>query len=312
MLIGTTPPVLPSEITPRSLFDARRTWLRTIGQAALLGAGGFGFDALAQAPAAGKPVFRGAAADEPLTPLADVIGKTRFRELEEDMVANSAQFRTRPWTVAVEGEVLKPQVFDIDALARLAPHEERIYRMRCTEGWSLVIPYNGYPLAEILRRVQPTGNAKYVEFTSIHDPANLRGQREVTYISWPYVEGLRLDEAMHPLTLVAFGIYGEPLSKPNGAPLAIRVPWKYGIKSPKAVVKIRVVERQPVTVWQKHYPQHHSFWSNVNPEVSASIWRSQAHERRVGELARRPTLMFNGYASQVAQLYAGMDPKSMY
>jgi sulfoxide reductase catalytic subunit YedY len=252
------------------------------------------------------------ATGEALTPLKDVIATTRFRELEEDIAANSAGLLTRPWTVVVDGEVLKPRTFDIDELMRLAPMEERIYRMRCTEGWSLVIPYAGYPFAEIARRVEPTGNAKFVEFTSILDPKNLRGQREVKYISWPYVEGLRIDEAMHPLTLVALGIYGASLPKANGAPVAIRVPWKYGIKSPKAVVRIRFTEQQPQTVWTKHYPSSHSFWSNVNPEVSPRLFRSRATERRVGESGARPTLMFNGYAQQVAHLYAGMDPRAMY
>lgn len=311
MLIRKPADIRPSEITSHSLYAARRRWIAM--------AGGLGAALALAAPRlahAQSPFSRIArspySTTEPLTPLKDVIATTRFRELEEDIAANAAGLQTSPWKVSVEGEVARPRVFDIDDLLRLAPLEERIYRMRCTEGWSLVIPYLGYPFAEIARQVEPNGNAKYVEFTSIYDPKNLRGQREVNYISWPYVEALRLDEALHPLTIVALGIYGEPLHKANGAPLAIRVPWKYGIKSPKAIVRIRFTSQQPQTVWVKHYPGHHSFWSNVNPEVSPSWWRGQSTERRVGESGRRRTLMFNGYAEQVAHLYAGMDPAKMF
>lgn len=312
MLIRHPSDIKPSEITPQDIYANRRRWLAAagaLGVGSMLGATPF---AHAQDPFAALIKSPLSTSGEALTPLKDVIATTRFRELEEDIVANSVGLATRPWTVTVEGEVHKPRTFDIDDLMRLAPLEERIYRMRCTEGWSLVIPYTGYPFAEIAKRVEPTGNAKFVEFTSILDPKNLRGQREVKYISWPYVEGLRIDEAMHPLTLVALGIYGAPLPKANGAPLAIRVPWKYGIKSPKAVVRIRFTEQPPQTVWTKHYPSSHSFWSNVNPDVSPRLFRSRATERRVGESGSRPTLMFNGYAQQVAHLYAGMDPRAMF
>lgn len=312
MLIRRRSEIHPSEITPRGVYERRRHWLAAAGGLSAAAAFGLPRGAGAQSLFANIAKSPHSTTTEPLTPLKDVIATTRFRELEDDIAANALGLRTRPWTVAVEGEVAKPRVFDIDDLLRLAPLEERIYRMRCTEGWSLVIPYVGYPFAEIAKQVAPTGNAKYVEFTSIHDPQNLRGQREVGYISWPYVEGLRLDEAMHPLTIVALGLYGEALPKANGAPLAIRVPWKYGIKSPKAVVRIRFTAVQPQTVWVKHYPGYHSFWSNVNPAVSASWWRSQATERRVGEPGRRPTLMLNGYADQVAHMYTGMDPKTMF
>lgn len=312
MLIRTPADVPPSSITPVDVFRRRRALLRTTAALGALNAAGVAqSQSGAQGNAFGGLVKSALSTNEAPTPLKDVIAKTRFRELEEDIAANAAQYSVRPWTVRVEGEVGKPRTFDIEELMKLAPIEERIYRMRCTEGWSLVIPYNGYPLSEILRRVEPNGNAKFVEFTSIHDPAKLRGQRDVNYISWPYVEGLRLDEAMHPLTIVALGVYGELLPKANGAPLAIRVPWKYGIKSPKAVVRIRLTATQPVTVWNKHYPQYHSFWSNVNPNESGG-GRSRAHEVRAGDFLRRPTLMLNGYADRVAGLYAGMDPKQMY
>jgi methionine sulfoxide reductase catalytic subunit len=249
---------------------------------------------------------------EPVTPFEVATRETRFRELEKDIATNASGLITRPWQVTVEGECLKPQVFDIETLLTLAPIEDRIYRMRCTEGWSQVIPYQGYSLLHLLKQVQPTGNAKYVEFTSIYAPDKLRGQRDVDYIPWPYFEGLRIDEAMHPLTIVALGAYGQLLPKPLGAPLAIRVPWKYGMKSPKAVVRIRLVEKQPQTVWAKHYPQYHTFWSNVNPNTARGFWSSQARERRSGDFLKRPTLPFNGYAEHVASLYQEMNPKDTY
>ncbi len=306
--------IVPSEITPHDVYLNRRKWLAAAGGLGLSGAMGTLNPASAQQNNPFTNVVRSplSTTNEPLSSLKDIVGTTRFRELEEDIPANQAGLITRPWTISVEGAVLKPRVFDIDDLLKLAPMEERIYRMRCTEGWSLVIPYVGYSFSEIVKRVEPTGDAKFVQFTSMHDPQRLRGQREISYISWPYVEGLRMDEAMHPLTMVALGIYGEPLPKANGAPLAIRVPWKYGIKSPKAVVKIRFLSQQPETVWVKHYPRSHSFWSNVNPDVSPRLLRSRSTERRVGELSRRSTLMLNGYAEQVAHLYTGMDPNQMY
>ena len=306
MLIRKPVDIAPSEITPAGIYWNRREILRAAGALGAMSLAG----ALAHAktnPFGTIIKSRLSTTDEPLTPLKEVISKTRFRELEEDITANALHYNPRPWTVRVEGAVLKPRTFDIDELLKLAPIEERIYRMLCNEGWSLVIPYNGYPLSEILRRVEPTGNAKFVEFTSINDPANLRGQRDIDYISWPYVEALRLDEAMHPLTIVALGLYGELLPKANGAPVAIRVPWKYGTKSPKAVVRIRLTETQPKTVFSTHYPKYHSFWGNVNATASTS-----AKQRRVGEFWRRPTLPMNGYADQVASLYVGMDPKLQF
>ena len=201
-------------------------------------------------------------------------------------------------------------MFDIDTLLKLAPLEERVYRLRCVEGWSMVIPWIGYPLDELIRRVEPTGNAKYVEFVTLHDPAQMPGQRS-RVLDWPYVEGLRLDEAMHPLTLLTVGLYGEVLPRQNGAPIRLVVPWKYGFKSAKSIVKIRFVEKQPVSSWMAAAPREYGFYSNVNPEVDHPRW-SQARERRIGEFRKRDTLMFNGYGEQVASLYRGMDLKKFY
>ena len=313
--------VLPSEITSETQYKDRfnrRRFLRDsaagVGVGALALQWPIGFAAAASpADALFKNVTKSAfSTNETITPFEHATTKTRFRELEDDIAKNAEKFETRPWKVEVTGECLKPRIFDIDELLALAPMEERIYRMLCTEGWSQVVPYLGYPFAEILKRVQPTGNAKFVEFTSVHNPAQLRGQREITYISWPYVEGLRMDEAMHPLTLVALGAYGQALPKGLGGPLAIRAPWKFGTKSPKAVVRIRLMETQPVNVWNKHYPQYHSFWGNINPGVKPGLFSSGPSERRYGELLKRPTLPFNGYADHVASMYAGMDPKDMF
>jgi sulfoxide reductase catalytic subunit YedY len=214
----------------------------------------------------------------------------------------------------VEGAVAKPKVFDIDELLKLAPMEERVYRLRCVEGWSMVVPWVGWSLSSLVRQVQPTGNAKFVEFLSLADKAQMPGVRS-SVLEWPYAEGLRMDEAMHPLTLLAFGLYGEVLPNQNGAPLRLVVPWKYGFKSAKSIVKIRFVEKQPRTAWERAAPQEYGFYSNVNPKVDHPRW-SQATERRIGEdglfARKRPTLMFNGYESQVGQLYAGMDLKKQY
>ena len=208
----------------------------------------------------------------------------------------------------------RPQTLDLDALLRLAPMEERIYRLRCVEGWSMVIPWVGWSLAELIRRVEPTGNARYVEFHTLADPKQMPGVSS-RVLDWPYVEGLRLDEAMHPLTLLAFGLYGEVLPNQNGAPVRLVVPWKYGFKSAKSIVRIRFTERQPLTAWNRSAPQEYGFYSNVNPEVDHPRW-SQATERRIGEdglfARKRPTLPFNGYGAQVASLYASMDLKKFF
>ena len=312
--IGAT--IAPSEIMSRSAYFDRR---RFIGAVASLSSGATSLffpethaSNVDTASLIARATKSALSTNEPVTPSKDAIAKTRFRELEDDISKNADGLITSPWKVSVEGACAKPRVFDIDDLWKLAPLEERIYRMRCTEGWSHVIPYLGYPLSALLKLVEPTGNAKFVAFTSIHAPDKLTGQRNVTYIPWPYVEGLRMDEAMHPLTLVALGAYGEKLPKPLGAPLAIRVPWKYGIKSPKAVVRIRLVEQQPISVWNKTYPQYHSFWSNVNPDTAPGFFDNRSQERRTGDLLRRATLPFNGYGEQVAALYSSMDRKLTY
>ena len=233
-----------------------------------------------------------------------------FSDGKYDVAKLAAGFVTRPWTVEVGGLVHKPKVFDLDEILALSPPQERVYRMRCVEGWSMVIPWLGFPLADLLGRVEPMGSAKYVAFQTLHDPDRMP-QQSGDLLPWPYVEGLRLDEAMHPLTLLAHGLYGKPLPPQNGAPLRLVVPWKYGFKGIKSVVKITLVERQPPTTWSTANPGEYGFYANVNPDVSHPRW-SQARERRIGESEPRPTLMFNGYADEVARLYAGMDLRANF
>ncbi len=245
---------------------------------------------------------------EPPTPYKDVTTYNNFYEfgMQPDQPARLARnFRTRPWTISVEGAVARPRTFDIDEVLKLAPLEERIYRMRCVEGWSMVIPWAGFPLSALLKRVEPLSKAKYVAFQSFWDPARMPEGRKAS-IPFPYVEGLRLDEAMHPLTILAAGLYGEALPNQSGAPLRVVIPWKYGFKSLKSIVKIRLVEKQPRTTWSSAKPDEYGFYANVNPAVDHPRW-SQATERRIGESFSRKTLPFNGYAEQVAPLYAGMD-----
>ena len=233
---------------------------------------------------------------------------------KDDPSRLAGSLRTRPWSVQVDGLVHKPKTFDIDELLRLFPLEERVYALRCVEAWSMVIPWTGFPLASLLKRVEPTGSATFVEFTTLLDPEQFPGQRPGFFgfsLDWPYVEGLRLDEALHPLTLVTVGMYGRVLPNQNGAPVRVVVPWKYGFKSAKSIVRIRLVREQPVTSWSKANPREYGFYSNVNPAVSHPRW-SQATERRIGEFRRRTTLPFNGYADHVASLYTGMDLGKYY
>ncbi len=248
--------------------------------------------------------------DEPQTPFKDVTSYNNFYEFgvgKSDPSENAHTLRPRPWTLAIEGEVKKPQVLDIDALTKWFPLEERVYRMRCVEAWSMVIPWLGFPLRELVNRVEPTSKAKYVAFTTLMDPAQMPGQRR-RILEWPYVEGLRIDEATHPLALLAVGLYGKQLPNQNGAPLRLVVPWKYGFKGIKSIVKIRFTELQPPTTWNIAASNEYGFYANVNPAVDYPRW-SQATERRIGEFRRRKTLPFNGYAEQVASLYSGMDLK---
>jgi sulfoxide reductase catalytic subunit YedY len=259
----------------------------------------------------------GANSMERVTPYADASQYNNFYEFgldKDDPAKNAHTLRTRPWAVKIEGLVQQPQTLDLDALLKLAPQEERIYRLRCVEGWSMVIPWVGYSLAELLRKVQPLGSAKYVEFVTLADKAQMPGLRSGV-LDWPYTEGLRLDEAMHPLTLLAFGMYGEVLPHQNGAPVRLVVPWKYGFKSAKSLVAIRLTDKEPGTAWNKAARNEYGFYSNVNPDVPHPRW-SQATERRIGEdglfARKRKTLLFNGYEAQVGQLYAGMDLKKFY
>jgi sulfoxide reductase catalytic subunit YedY len=247
------------------------------------------------------------------TPLADVTSYNNFYEFgaeKGDPAANSGTLRPRPWTVAIEGEVKRPQVVDIDQLLKWSPLEERIYRMRCVEAWSMVIPWIGFPLRDLITRVEPTSRARYVAFRTLLDSRQMPGQRRAV-LDWPYVEGLRLDEAMHPLAILAVGLYGRPLPNQNGAPLRLVTPWKYGFKGIKSIVKIRFTETQPPTTWNLAASDEYGFYANVNPAVDHPRW-SQATERRIGELRRRPTLPFNGYADQVASLYSGMDLRRFF
>ncbi|MGZ8201340.1 MAG: protein-methionine-sulfoxide reductase catalytic subunit MsrP [Methylosarcina sp.] len=294
-----------TEITPRELFYSRRRFLQLTAGAA---AAAIWPDALFAGEKLATAKSANYAVSEELTPYDKVTQYNNFYEFgtgKDDPAENAGSLKTRPWTVAVEGEVNKPVVFDIDQILKMAPLEERIYRMRCVEGWSMVIPWIGFPLAELIKRVEPTGNAKFVEFISLHDPEQMPGQRS-TVLNWPYREGLRMDEAMHPLTLLTVGLYGEVLPNQNGAPVRIVVPWKYGFKSAKSIVKIRFAETQPVSTWTQAGPNEYGFYSNVNPDVRHRRW-SQAKERRIGDFFKRKTLPFNGYAEQVAHLYAGMD-----
>ena len=312
-----------SDVTPRDVYEGRRTLLRGLaaGAAGVAMAGWASRDALAQVARPGKlaalPGARSAVAGaltmEKLTPYGDATSYNNFYEFgtdKSDPVRAAGTLKPRPWAVSVEGEVKKPKTYDLDELLKLAPMEERIYRLRCVEGWSMVIPWVGYSLAELIKRVEPTGNAKYVEFITLADKTQMPGVRS-SVLDWPYVEGLRLDEAMHPLTLLAVGLYGEVMPKQNGAPLRLIVPWKYGFKSAKSIVKIRFVRDMPRSSWMKSAPQEYGFYSNVNPEVPHPRW-SQAQERRLGEFLKRKTLPFNGYAEQVAALYAGMDLRRNY
>jgi len=314
-----------SEITPQAVFEARRDWLRLMasGAAGVAMAGWAGREALAQSPGklaklpGARSTVPGAMTLDKLTTYQDASTYNNFYEFgtdKADPARNAGTLRPRPWTVTVEGEVGKPGTFDLDSLLKLSPMEERIYRLRCVEGWSMVIPWVGYSLAELIKKVEPTSKAKFVEFTSLADKTQMPGVRSGV-LDWPYVEGLRIDEAMHPLTLLSFGMYGEVLPNQNGAPLRLVVPWKYGFKSAKSIVKIRFVEKQPLSSWTKAAQQEYGFYSNVNPQVDHPRW-SQATERRIGEgglfAKKRPTLMFNGYEAQVGQLYAGMDLKKNF
>ena len=317
MLIRPGNDIAPSEITPSGVWEKRRSLLRS---AAALGLIGVASPMRAQSAQPRKLDAKPGpfSTMERPTSYDFATSYCNFYEFgaEKDDPSRNApsRLRTRPWSVRVDGEVRKPRTFDIEELLTLAPLEERVYRLRCVEAWSAVVPWVGFPLAELVRRVEPTGNAKYLEFTTLADPAQMPGLA-ARVLEWPYVEGLRMDEAMHPLTLLTLGMYGVVLPNQNGAPVRIVVPWKYGFKSAKSLVRIRFVEKQPLNSWQRSAPNEYGFYSNVNPTVDHPRW-SQATERRLGEdglfAKRRPTPMFNGYADQVASLYAGMDLKKFF
>jgi len=317
MLIHKPSDIRPSEITPRVVYENRRRLMQAAGAGAAL-ASLPPLSGAAHAQRAGAARFADLrkspfSTGEPLTAYKDATTYINFYEFGTDKsspVERSKSLRTRPWNVVVEGEVRRPRTFGIEELLKLAPMEERIYRLRCVEAWSMVIPWVGYPLAELIRQVEPTANAKFVEFHTLLDPKQMPGQR-LPVLDWPYVEGLRMDEAMHPLTLLTFGLYGEVLPNQNGAPVRMVVPWKYGFKSGKSIVRIRFVEKQPVVAWERSNPEEYGFYSNVNPNRDHPRW-SQARERRIGEFFKRPTTMFNGYAEQVAGLYSGMDLNRFY
>ncbi|HWB54578.1 MAG TPA: protein-methionine-sulfoxide reductase catalytic subunit MsrP [Tepidisphaeraceae bacterium] len=250
---------------------------------------------------------------EKKTPYDDITHYNNFYEFSTDkagVAPAAANFETRPWTVVVDGLVRKPQKFDLDDLKKIAPPEERVYRMRCVEAWSMVIPWDGFELNKLLKRVEPLSSAKYVAFQTLLDPKRMPNQ-STDILQWPYVEGLRMDEAMHPLTILATGIYGRAMPPQDGAPIRLVVPWKYGFKGIKSIVKISLVADQPPTTWNIYAPSEYGFYSNVNPHVDHPRW-SQATEQRIGEYFRRPTLMFNGYTEQVASMYAGMDLRKYF
>ena len=317
MLIRKPSAICPSEISPPELFRRRREFIKAagvIGAAAALGVAGTNSGS---ADAQRIRLFgvrkSPLSIDEKQTPFDVVSTYNNFYEFgtdKSDPAEQAGRLKTQPWTVAVEGEIKRPKMYDIDELMKLAPLEERIYRLRCVEGWSMVVPWAGYSLNELIRRVEPTGNAKFVEFVTLADPKQMPGVRSAV-LDWPYLEGLRLDEAQHPLTLLCMGLYGETLPNQNGAPVRIVVPWKYGFKNGKSLVKIRVVEKQPQTAWMRASASEYGFYSNVNPEVDHPRW-SQGTERRLGEVTKRKTLLFHGYGEQVAPLYAGMDLKKFF
>lgn len=303
------PDIGEAEVTPEGLYLRRRELLG-LGAAGALGlllprAGGAGEPKGASLPIARRVEKAGG---EARTPWDAVTGYNNFYELgteKEDPSRNAGSLRPRPWSVAIEGEVKKPQLVAMDDLLRWFPLEERVYRMRCVEAWSMVIPWVGFPLADLVRRVEPTSRARYVAFQTLLDPAQLPGEKR-RVLEWPYTEGLRMDEATHPLTLLAVGVYGRLLPGQNGAPIRLVVPWKYGFKGAKSIVKLRFQEARPRNTWNVSAPGEYGFYANVNPEVDHPRW-SQANERRIGEFFRRKTLPFNGYGDAVAGLYAGMD-----
>jgi methionine sulfoxide reductase catalytic subunit len=320
MLIKKAADISYSEITPKSLYLNRRKFLAGTALAGVAAvAAGVGLHEMASPSSVAqantkidgllKSPF---STSETITPYKDVTNYNNYYEFSSDKYEPAGlakNFRTRPWTVTIDGAVKKKQVLDVDTIIKMAAPEERIYRHRCVEGWSIVVPWVGFSLNELIKRADPLPKAKFVEFTTLFDLQQMPGQRSQV-LQWPYVEGLRMDEAMHPLALLCFGMYGELLPNQDGAPLRMVIPWKYGFKSIKGIVRIRFVDSQPINTWNISAPSEYGFYSNVNPQVDHPRW-SQATERRLGEFRKRPTLMFNGY-DQVATLYSGMDLKKNF
>ncbi|ANY80039.1 mononuclear molybdenum enzyme YedY [Microvirga ossetica] len=315
VLIRRPADILPSEITPREVYLNRRQWMA--------GAAGLALAAAALPEGVGAATLNAAkspfSTDEKKTSREDVTSYNNYYEFgtgKDDPAAKAKSLKTSPWTVKVDGMVGKPGEFAVEDLIKSSALEERVYRMRCVEGWSMVIPWVGFPLADLVKRVEPLGSAKYVAFETAYRPDEMPGVDSFfPVLEWPYVEGLRLDEAMNPLTILAVGLYGETLPNQNGAPIRLVVPWKYGFKGIKSITRISFVDKQPETSWNKQASNEYGFYANVNPSVDHPRW-SQATERRIGEgglfVKRRPTLMFNGYAEQVASLYTGMDLRKLY
>lgn len=323
MLIGRPADIKSSEITDKKNYLNRRFFIRGAILAGSSVATGLLYRKLNPPPPVVEPrpkiagvisppsdeaMRKGFKVNEPLTAFEKIANYNNFYEFSTDkaeVASEASNFVTRPWTVSVEGLVNKPKTYDIDELLKLAPQEERIYRFRCVEGWSMVIPWVGFPLSALLSQVEPLSSARYVAFQTLFDPKRMPNQNR-GILDWPYVEGLRLDEALHPLTILATGLYGEFLPPQDGAPIRLVVPWKYGFKSIKSIVKINLVADEPPTTWNIQAPGEYGFYSNVNPDVDHPRW-SQRTENRIGEFRRRPTLLFNGYAEQVAYLYDRMD-----
>ena len=304
MLIRKPVDLTENEVTDYSVYLQRREFIKTLGVVALLGSSGIPLSTWSKSSPADK--------DE-LTPYEDIISYNNFVELGSGKYApaeNAGALRTSPWSVTVDGECAKPGKLTLEDILKTHKTQERTYRLRCVEGWSMVVPWLGFPLADFLKRFEPTANAKFVVFETLYDPKQMPGQKR-QILQWPYREALRIDEAMHPLTLMATGLYGRELPGQSGAPLRLVVPWKYGFKSGKSIVRISFVEKQPVTTWMAEVPDEYGFYANVNPKVPHPRW-SQRKERRIGEFIKRDTLMFNGYADQVASLYSGMDLKENF
>ncbi|MDP5009076.1 MAG: protein-methionine-sulfoxide reductase catalytic subunit MsrP [Glaciimonas sp.] len=309
-----------SEITPREVFDSRRSFIKQLAVGSIASAGLIEMTTRSAWAQSGQKLAAKAnpayVVMDKQTPYKDATTYNNYYEFgtdKADPAKTAGTLKTRPWSIAIEGEVKKPMTLDLDSLMKLAAMEERVYRLRCVEGWSMVIPWIGYSLSNLIKKVEPTSNAKYIEFVTLADSKQMPGLRS-SVLQWPYTEGLRMDEAMHPLAMLTFGMYGEVLPNQNGAPVRMVVPWKYGFKSVKSIVKIRFLKEMPATSWNKSAANEYGFYSNVNPNVDHPRW-SQATERRIGEdgffTKKRKTLMFNGY-NDVASLYTGMDLKKFF